>query len=371
MNIRKFAKYAVLLLTLLGLSTILSMKQKKFGQHPSGSRLERIQHSPNYKNGAFANQSFTPDLTEGATYFSVMTTFLFKKSKRVKPMDRIPSVKTNLHQLNPAEDVLIWLGHSSYYLQADGKCMLVDPVLSGSASPVSFTTKAFPGADIYKPEDIPPIDFLFITHDHWDHLDYKTLMALQPRIKKVICGLGVGAHLELWGFNPAIITELDWEETVALDAGFTVHATPARHFSGRGLKRNQTLWVSFVLQTPHLQLFLGGDSGYDHHFATIGKKFGKFDLVILENGQYDKSWKYIHMDPEEVWKAAADLHAVRLLPVHSSKFAIANHDWDVPLITIKALQKNTGILLATPMIGASLNLNDTTQQFDNWWEGIR
>src|SRR5690606_17088561 len=115
----------------------------------SGSRLERIQHSPNYKDGAFANRSVTPDLTEGATYFSVMTTFLFRKSKRVKPMDTIPSVKTDLHQLNPAEDVLIWFGHSSYYLQADGKRILVDPVLSGHASPVSFTTKAFPGSDVY------------------------------------------------------------------------------------------------------------------------------------------------------------------------------------------------------------------------------
>ncbi len=347
------------------------IRQPKFGRPPSGMRFKQVQASSNYKNGSFQNQSITPDLTEGATYYSVLKEFIFGKSKRVKPIDVIPSKKTDLISLDKGKDVLVWFGHSSYFMQVDGKRILVDPVFSGHASPFSFTTKAFAGSDRYTPSDIPVIDYLFISHDHWDHLDYKTVMELKPKIKKVICSLGTGEHFERWGFDKNIVIEKDWNEQILLDDGFIVHTIPARHFSGRSFKRNQALWTSFVLKTPTMNIFVGGDSGYDKHFAETGKTFGPFDLAILENGQYDKSWKYIHMQPAEVLQAATDLKANRLLPVHSSKFALANHDWDAPLKTITAINQDESLVIITPMIGEQVDLKNTSQQFLPWWEGVK
>jgi L-ascorbate metabolism protein UlaG (beta-lactamase superfamily) len=164
-----------------------------------------------------------------------------------------------------------------------------------------------------------------------------------------------------------MLYEEDWDATLELGKGFKVYTAPARHFSGRGLKRNQVQWTSFVLQTPSLKIFIGVDSGYDAHFKDIGKEYGPFDLVILENGQYDKNWKYIHMMPEEVLMAAQDLDASRLLPVHSSKFSISNHDWDAPLKTITELNKNYNIPLLTPMIGEPVYLDKDDQVFSRWW----
>jgi L-ascorbate metabolism protein UlaG (beta-lactamase superfamily) len=304
---------------------------KRFGRMPKGERLARIKQSPNFRDGAFQNQSVTPQLTDGATYGKVMKEFLFGRPKRATPSSDIPSMKTDLLSLNRDENILVWFGHSSYFMQIDGKRILVDPVLSGSASPFSFMTKAFKGADRYTTDDLPAIDYLFLSHDHYDHLDYKTIVKLKPKVHKIICGLGTGEHLEYWGYDHERIIEKDWNESFELDHGFTVHTVPSRHFSGRWLKRNQALWTSFVLQTPGLRIFIGGDSGYDKHFAEIGNTFGGFDLAIMENGQYNKNWKHIHLMPHEILQAAKELKAKRIFPVHSSKFVLGNHAWDAPL----------------------------------------
>ena len=244
------------------------MQQPKMGSYSSGERLEIIKRSLQYSNGKFQNQSLTPDLTEGASFFSVLKEFFFDKKPRRKPSGPLPSVKTDLLHLQKDENVLIWMGHSSYFMQVDGKTILVDPVLSGAASPISFTTKSFAGADIYTTDDLPEIDLLFITHDHWDHLDYTTLKKLKSKIKTIITGLGTGAHLERWGFNKEMIIEKDWNDNINPEDGFSVTITPARHFSGRGFVRNRALWSSFVLQTPTLKIYIGGDSGYDNHFTA-------------------------------------------------------------------------------------------------------
>jgi L-ascorbate metabolism protein UlaG (beta-lactamase superfamily) len=270
-------------------------------------------------------------------------------------------------QLDASENVVVWFGHSSYFIQIDGKKILVDPVLSATASPFSFTTKAFEGTNIYTTDDFPEIDYLFISHDHWDHLDYRTIMKLKPKLHKIITGLGTGAHFEHWGFNRDMIIEKDWNETVTLADGFVVNTVPARHFSGRSFTRNKALWLSFVLQTPSSKLFIGGDSGYDAHFAEIGKQFGPFDLAFLENGQYDKSWKYIHMMPIEVLQAAIDLNTKALFPVHSSKFTLANHNWNEPLSKISELAETSQIKLVTPLIGEKIIIN-TEQVFPKWWQ---
>ncbi|SDR81195.1 L-ascorbate metabolism protein UlaG, beta-lactamase superfamily [Christiangramia echinicola] len=356
----------LIIIITIGVGTFLFLNTERFGKHPSGERLIKIEQSPNYSNGSFKNLNETPMLTEGVGYSKVMYEFLFT-SKPEEPSVKIPSVKTNLRTLDLNENVLIWMGHSSYFIQLDGKKILVDPVFSGNASPLSFTTKAYDGTDLYTTEDIPEIDYLFLSHDHWDHMDYKTLKKLKPKIKNVITGLANGAHLEHWGFDPEIILEGDWYDKFSFENGFEVHITPARHFSGRGFTRAKTLWASFVLKTPNTTIYLGGDSGYDIHFSEIGNKFGPFDLAVLENGQYDENWKYIHMLPGEQLQAAVDLKAKSVLPVHSGKFTLANHDWDEPLKEITEQKNQKNIRILTPMIGQQVNLKDSIQQFKHWW----
>jgi L-ascorbate metabolism protein UlaG (beta-lactamase superfamily) len=344
---------------------------KRFGKLPSGARLQKIKASPNFRDGQFQNIHHTPNLTEGATYTKIMKAFLFGRPERSIPKSAIPSVHTDLLTLDPAENILVWFGHSSYFMQLDGKRFLIDPVLSGTASPFSFTTKAFAGTDRYTVEDIPGIDWLFLSHDHYDHLDYQTIIQLKSRIDKVACGLGIGEHLEYWGYSPDRIHELDWHEMIQLAPGFDAHAVPARHFSGRWLKRNRALWLSFVLKTPHFRIFIGGDSGYDIHFAEIGKTFGEFDLAILENGQYDKHWKYIHLMPDEILRAAKDLRTKRVLPVHSGKFALGNHEWDEPLELLSRNNEQEKLNVITPMIGEKVDLDNPEQVFSAWWREVQ
>lgn len=359
----------ILILSLLSLVVILFMRQEKFGKLSSGKRLEKLLQSPHYRNGQFQNLRPTPALTEGTTYYQVFREFFFQRSKRGKPLTPLPATKVDLTLLDKSTDLLVWFGHSSYLIQINGKRILVDPVLSGSASPVKFTTRSFRGSDAYTPADIPAIDYLFITHDHWDHLDYDTLMQLKPKISTIITGLGVGRHLEHWGFGAGMIIEKDWNEEILLPDNLKVFTTPARHFSGRGFRRNASLWMSFVLQTPTMKIFIGGDSGYDTHFYEIGQKFGPFHLAILENGQYGKNWKYIHMFPEEVVQAGEDLQAKVLFPVHWSKFALSVHAWDEPMIKLLDEARRRNVAVVHPMIGEPLNLNEMGVSRE-WWHDV-
>lgn len=360
----------LILLAAIAISFITFINQPRFGKTPSGERLERVKNSANYRDNKFQNIHQTEQITSDKSYFALLVQFVFGKKERLEPQTDLPAVKTNLWELDKQTDLLVWFGHSSYMLQTDGIRILVDPVLSGAASPVSFVNKPFKGTDIYKPEDIPDIDYLIITHDHWDHLDYNTVKQLKDRTAKVICGLGVAEHLEYWGFDKKNIIELDWNEDSVLGNGFTIYCLPARHFSGRGLSPNQSLWASFLLETPSQKIFIGGDGGYDTHFAEIGKQFENIDLAILENGQYGKDWKYIHLMPEQVIQAFKDLNAKQLFAVHHSKYSLALHPWDEPLKNISAFAEKDSINLILPMIGEQVNLNDSTYTVKKWWEGI-
>ncbi|MDR1345346.1 MAG: MBL fold metallo-hydrolase [Bacteroidales bacterium] len=337
----------------------------KFGSTPKGERLKRIHNSPNYRDGRFQNINSTPQITEN-TWNAIFQS----SSKQRKPKNKIPAVKTELTELNPQENLLVWFGHSSCYFQVGGKRFLVDPVLSRAASPVPFVNTAFAGTDLYNPSDIPDIDYLIITHDHWDHLDYPTVKELKPRIGKVICPIGVGEHFARWNFDESSIIEMDWEDTAALDSGFEIYCFPARHFSGRGFKPRQSLWASFLLKAGTFTIFMGGDGGYDTHFASIGNRFGSIDLALLENGQYNKAWKYIHMMPEETLQAGRDLNAKNVIPIHNSKFALSRHSWDEPMqrITAANMKHPNPLRLLTPSIGEIVFLNDTTQKFGQWWQ---
>lgn len=337
------------------------------GKLPSGKHKQIVQQSPNYKSGAFQNLSPTPMKPEGVSYWK-MTRAFFKKHPDTAPPARLPFVRTNLLKLNSSQPVVVWFGHSSYLLKLNNKNFLVDPVFSGNAAPFSFMVKAFPGSNEYQTEDMPVIDYLILTHDHYDHLDYKTIRQLRKKIRAVYCSLGIGAHLRYWGVDGNIITEMDWWQQEELDYdGMKLIAAPARHFSGRGLKRGQSLWSSFILQTTSHNLYLGGDSGYDSHFREIGKGYGPFDLAILESGQYNVMWPLIHMMPEETVQAAIDLKAKALLPVHWGKFRLSMHPWDEPVKRV--LQRAEGEMLSviTPRIGEPLAINGnyTTSK---WWE---
>jgi L-ascorbate metabolism protein UlaG (beta-lactamase superfamily) len=369
---RRVARIVLAVICVLGGALWLFLNQPRFGATPTGARLERIRKSPNFRNGEFQNLLPTPVMTGDKGGLKSLLEFAFNGNKRLRPAGPIPSVKRDLLHLPSGENVLVWFGHSSYFIQADGKRILVDPVLNGRAGPVPFSTKAFDGTDVYTAADIPAIDYLFITHDHCDHLDYDTVTKLRPKVKMVICGLGVGAHLERWGYAKDAIAEGDWGDKIELGDGFTAYVLPARHFSGRGARPNMTLWASFALKTSSgYKIYMSGDTGYGPHFKKIGRDFDGFDLALLECGQYDPSWKYIHMMPEETLRAAEDLHAALVLPGHNSKFSISNHDWDSPLRTITAIARKSRVRLITPVIGSVVGLKDPIAGFDEWWAKVR
>jgi L-ascorbate metabolism protein UlaG (beta-lactamase superfamily) len=344
------------------------MAFKTTGRQPSGEHLERLKRSPNFKGRGFANISGTPMMAEDASYLKMLMDY-FNKPKNGIPASPIPTVRTDLININDAEASLVWFGHSSYLLRIAGKIILVDPVFSGNAAPVNFMVKAFPGSNIYQVDDLPPIDYLIITHDHYDHLDYRTIKQLKGKFKKVFCSLGVGSHLAYWGVDPAIITELDWWEETEPDKGIQLVATPARHFSGRGIKRNQTLWNSYIIKAPGITVYIGGDSGYDIHFKQIGEKFGVIDLAILEAGQYNTMWPLIHMMPEETVQAAIDLNARAMMPVHWGKFMLAMHEWNEPVKRIIKKADELGMAVVTPRIGEPLAIKSGLKG-EAWWELI-
>lgn len=338
------------IVAVIAVAIVVFMNQPSFGRIPRGERLERIKRSPHYKDGQFRNLHETVMMTSDKGRVGTMIDFLFRKTERLRPDKPVPVIKTDLRQIPADEDVIVWFGHSSYLIQTDRKKILVDPVFC-MASPVSFINKPFEGTDVYKPENMPDVDYLVITHDHWDHLDYNTVKALKNRVGKVICGLGVGEHFEYWGFDKERIVELDWFEDTALDDGFTIHCLPTRHFSGRGLNSNRSLWASFLLESPSRKIYMGGDGGYDTHFAEIGKRFPDIDFAILENGQYGEGWKYIHVMPAYLEQMAKDLGAKKVMTVHHSKYALAQHPWDEPLKNELKMKEHASFEVVIPTIG--------------------
>lgn len=326
-----------------------------FGRLPRGERLERILSSPNYRDGEFRNLEPAPMITDGKSRARGMLEFLTRKKEGLRPDSPVKALRTDLHSLDPESDLVVWFGHSSYLVQTDGRRALVDPVFR-SAAPLSVLNRPFKGTDIYTPDDMPDIDYLIITHDHWDHLDHRTVTELKPRVGTVVCPLGVGEHFEYWGFPKERIVELDWNEEASLDGGFRVCCLPARHFSGRGLRPNQTLWASFLLCSPTRTIYLGGDSGYGGHFAQIGRQFPDIDLAVLENGQYNEAWKYIHTMPDQLARAAKDLGAKQIMTVHHSKYALSIHPWDEPLRNEAALAADSALNVLCPQIGEVVRL---------------
>ncbi|MYM61893.1 MBL fold metallo-hydrolase [Pseudomaricurvus sp. HS19] len=366
MKIMLYSLVATVLLAVVGVS--LFLQHPKFGRLPNGEHLAAIQASPNYVDGEFRNQLDTPLFTEQQSMAFVLIENRRTTSDRVRPDAALPVEDPGFDTLDSQQDMVIWLGHSSYYVQLAGQRLLIDPVFSEAASPVSFINKAFVGTTVFSAAEMPPIDHLLITHDHWDHLDYSSVLSLKPKVGQVACGLGVGSYFRQWGYEPAKVVEGDWYDSVELSNEVTLHFIPARHYSGRALKRNQTLWVGIVLETPKRRLLFSGDSGYGPHFADIARRFGDFDLVVLDQGQYDQRWAYIHMTPEDAAKAAEELGAKALMPAHVGRFALARHAWDEPFQRMAAASAGRGYRLLTPLPGEAVHLSELdTRLFRNWW----
>ncbi|MCX8004004.1 MAG: MBL fold metallo-hydrolase [Burkholderiaceae bacterium] len=344
-------------LALLVLSSACTYPHPKFGAEPEGERLERARRSPQYADGEFRNPVPTPVLVEGQSTLAIIVNAALDPAPNLRPTEPVPVVRTDLKALDPRRDTIVWLGHSFFFVLFAGQRILVDPVFSPYAAPVPFSNRAFEGTTLYAADDLPDIDLLLITHDHWDHLDYDTITALQPKVAKALVPLGVGAHLEHWGYAPGQIDEADWYDTLSVEPGFDVHVVPARHYSGRLLTRNKTLWAGFVLESSGRRLLFGGDSGYGPHYEEIGRRFGGFDLVALDMGQYDPRWPLIHMTPEEAAQAAVDLNAQALLPAHVGRFSIARHPWNEPFERISRASAGKPYRLLTPPIGGVVHVD--------------
>lgn len=362
LRLRKLLKVTVALIAIVAAGIYTYLLQPQF----ASPHMKVDSYQGKYVDGRFHNIEDVPVSTSSEGALIGFYRFLTEPVVDAVPVTNLPSVKSDLLGLNPRENVMVWMGHSSYFIQLDGIRYLIDPVFSDNASPLPYTNEAFPGSNVYTADDLPEIDYLLISHDHWDHLDYPTINALRAKIDHIVTPIGVGSYFTQWGFAPKQVTEGDWYDSIETQVGH-IHVLPAQHFSGRLLKRNRTLWASFAITSGQHKIYLGGDSGYGAHYKTIADQFGGFDIAVLETGQYNESWPFIHMMPEEVTKAANDLNAKALLPSHNSKFKLSKHAWYEPLERITKASLDQNYRLMTPMIGEVVGLDDNHQMFSQWW----
>jgi L-ascorbate metabolism protein UlaG (beta-lactamase superfamily) len=265
---------------------------------------------------------------------------------------------------------ITWLGHSTMLIEIDGVRVLTDPVWGPRASPSALVgPKRFQPAPVTLRE-MPPVDVVVISHDHYDHLDYPTIRALAKTTVPFVTSLGVGSHLAYWGVQPERITELDWWETCpVVNTGVTVTAAPSQHFSGRGLKdRNATLWSSFAIRSPRHAVFFSGDTGLTTEYESIRRQLGPFDVVMLEIGAFHPAWGDIHLGPDNALQAHAMLGGV-LLPVHWGMFALGMHAWDQPAERLLELAPRTDAQLLMPMLGQPVEPAQA-DEVTPWWRGV-
>lgn len=374
MNRRNFIRNGLIgvagLAAISGGGIFYYINRPEFGRLPQGTRLQKILNSPHYFTDHFECltpvQVMSEDDADKENRIVATIKFLFGDKTNLTPPRPIPSIKTNLKDLPQNLDCAVWMGHSTIYLQLAGKKILLDPVFSSYASPVFFINRAFEGSNIYTAEDFPEIDILAITHDHWDHLDYPSVMALKPKIKNVICPLGVGEYFEQWNFPLDKIIEDDWDSEIEIGENLKVHILTSQHFSGRTLRQNPTEWCSYAFITPNRKIFCSGDGGYSNHFKQIGEMFGSFDFAFMENGQYNTAWHAIHCLPNETADAAEDIHAQKVIPIHGGKFALARHAWNDPYKDLTAASFDKSYKLLTPQIGELINFTEE-QTFSQWF----
>jgi L-ascorbate metabolism protein UlaG (beta-lactamase superfamily) len=372
---KKFMLYFLALLLTASLAgTLFVFLAPQFGATAQGQSLERIQKSKNFRDGKFQNTSHTPMMDESPLLDKIKIFGKFIGGvPGTSPEEELPMTYLTPQDFAAAPTTGInvtWFGHSAVLLEVNGKRIFADPMLGQRASPVSFIgSKRFNEKLPIAIEDLPPLDIVLLSHDHYDHLDHGSILKLKAKAKHFVVPLGVAAHLVKWGVAASQITELDWWETATVDGVFLA-ATPARHFSGRGLRdRDKTLWCSWVLKSGEQSVYFGGDSGYDTHFKEIGQKYGPFDLTMLECGQYNEAWQYIHMMPEQTAQAHLDLRGNVLMPTHWGAFSLALHPWQEPIDRLSKAAQDLNITLATPLIGQRWNPLAQVPQ-TQWWKGL-
>lgn len=362
---------ACLLALLLAAAAITPGLERSLGGRLSGERLERARRSPHFANGKFHNSE--PDHeTSPAEARRQLTHGLFGNEERI-PTEKIPVVVRHTSDFETQSDSglrLTWMGHSSVLIELDGRRMLTDPVWSERASPLAWIgPKRFHPAPISLRE-LPRIDVVVISHDHYDHLDMATVQALAARGTYFVVPLGVGAHLEAWGVPSIQYSELDWDEQIEV-AGLKFIATPARHYSGRNpFHTRETLWDSWVVQSPAHRIFFSGDTGYSNDFKIIGTKYGPFDVTLMKVGGSDPSWADIHMTPEQAVRAHIDVQGKVMLPVHWGTFNLAFHSWKEPVERVLAAAEKKSVVLVVPKPGQLVDPSRLPPS-DYWWRSIK
>lgn len=369
-------KALLVLLTMLLVLVIAGvgfLKLPVFGAHPEEDDVARFSASENYnvEKRRFENrQANLIDEMRANSSTSEMLREWFRDRADGVPSAPLPEVRPDLERFmaDDGGNRVIWFGHSSFLLNLSGQTILVDPVFSETAAPVSFTARRFQ-PPVLSLDELPSIDIILISHDHYDHLDKSAIEHFQDEPTEFVMPLGVGMHLQRWGIDASRITERDWWESYQT-GDITFVAAPAQHFSGRdGINNNETLWASWALMTEDVRLFFSGDSGYDQHFQEIGERLGPFDMAFMENGQYDESWRAVHLLPEETATAFEELNARRLFPVHWGMFQLAFHTWYDPIVSLAEIATKRQLELATPTIGEVLDID---QQIPTtpWWEAL-
>ena len=289
----------------------------------------------------------------------------------VEPNEPLPMLFVDsllLTQTADTQTKVIWFGHSTFLIQMNGKNILIDPVFSDYASPFQFAgPKRFVGDLPIEIEQLPQIDIIILSHDHYDHLDYPSILKLKEKTNQYILPLGNRVHFERWGVDAAKITEINWWEETTVDS-LTFACLPSRHYSGRGFTdRHETLWSSWAIISSNQKIYFSGDGGYGPHFKEIGEKYGSFDLALVECGQYNEMWKEVHMMPEQSVQAALDLNAKMAMPIHWGAFSLASHSWQEPVERISEAAKKLNLKLTTPKIGEPIIIGEQVPNTE-WWK---
>lgn len=364
-------KIAIGTLGIFILVGVTLMSCSSFGTRPDKKMKENFNASKqfNKEKGVFENRKsgIIAEMKKRNMSFKMIREWFSGGEDRV-PKELLPEVKPDITEfLKPSSDLkVIWFGHSSFLLNLDGNIVLVDPVFGSSAAPFSFMVKRFQ-KPVLELQELPEIDYIVISHDHYDHLDMESIKYFKDKKAKFITPLGVGSHISGWGIDSARIIEKDWWESVSFN-NIEFIATPAQHFSGRnGINDNETLWASWVIKSINHKIYFSGDSGYDTHFKKIGEMYGPFDVAFIENGQYNENWREVHLLPEESVKAYSDLKAEKFFPVHWGMFELALHSWYDPAEQLFTLSKKSQINLVMPKIGQVVNINQGIE-LERWWK---
>lgn len=351
----------IVLLAGLGVRYLLT----RMGDLPSSEEQTAYERLPYYKDGTFhAARPFAyyPDKIQGGS--SSWLKFLSASANAPKVPLPIVLLEKKDFPSTPAAYALYWLGHSSAILDLGGVRLCIDPVLD-NAAPVPGVVKRYAPSPL-KRKDLPDMDYVLITHDHYDHLEYQTIRALREKNTEFIVPLGVGARLRGWGIPAQLIHELAWGETFEAKGGVSFTAEEAVHFSGRTLwDRNRTLWCSYIIEGNGKRIFWSGDTGYGEHFKRIGSQYGKFDLACMEIDAGNTGWPTIHLFPEQVIQACKDLEAPALLPIHWGVFDLALHPWSESISALSEMCEKEDIPLLTPQMGEKINPD--TAKTGHWW----